>query len=418
MQVRLARRPALFVVAALATLAFAPSALAKTYVPNKMGDHVPEGHCTKHDCTLREAIIAANTHPGKDKIILKSGKTYGRSSTAGTNEDNAADGDLDVKDVGGATLTIRSTVKKKRAIVDAGQNERVFDVFTSAKLQGLVVRNGRDTVSGSGGGIRSSAPLTLDNAVVTGNVVVGGFSATGGGVAQTGTGPLVVSRSTISANTVSLIGFPVPSSGGGISSASVATISNSTINGNTATGSFGGSGGGIGSSSGPLTMVNDTVEGNSAPMFNGGGVAVFSGTASLNALTIARNSAGTGGGLGALGGTTTVRNSLIALNTASGSNPDCTSGGGSTLASAGHNLVGDNTGCTAFGMGPGDIVNAAASPLDLGTLKNNGGPTKTDALGKHSVAINNAGSDAPKRDQRGVKRHNPDIGAFERVKKH
>jgi len=69
------------VVSALGlALALAPSALANTYVANKTGDHAPNG-CTHSDCTLREAIIKANHHPGPDTVELRSKKTYTRSSS-------------------------------------------------------------------------------------------------------------------------------------------------------------------------------------------------------------------------------------------------------------------------------------------------------------------------------------------------
>ena len=51
----------------------------------------------------------------------------------------------------------------------------------------------------------------------------------------------------------------------------------------------------------------------------------------------------------------------------------------------------------------------------LDDLKDNGGATKTIALRLGSPAIDKANPDtAPARDQRGVLRHDPDIGAFER----
>jgi CSLREA domain-containing protein len=56
-------------------LALAPAAWANTYTPNKTSDPKPDG-CKRSDCSLREAIIAANHHPGADAVILHSGKAY------------------------------------------------------------------------------------------------------------------------------------------------------------------------------------------------------------------------------------------------------------------------------------------------------------------------------------------------------
>jgi hypothetical protein len=109
-----------------------------------------------------------------------------------------------------------------------------------------------------------------------------------------------------------------------------------------------------------------------------------------------------------------VRNSLIALNSkGSGFGPDCLEENPGGIVSGGHNLIGTTADCTGtvFTGATHDITNV--NPR-IAQLAKNGGPTKTIALKRHSKAINHAGSDAPARDQRGVKRHDPDIGAFER----
>ena len=84
-----------------------------------------------------------------------------------------------------------------------------------------------------------------------------------------------------------------------------------------------------------------------------------------------------------------------------------------------------------FGLGwhpffPGDVTTVlgfVAGGANFGALSANGGPTQTHSLLAGSAAIDagNLGGCTDdvgallKRDQRGVKRHNPDIGAFERV---
>ena len=63
-------------------------------------------------------------------------------------------------------------------------------------------------------------------------------------------------------------------------------------------------------------------------------------------------------------------------------------------------------------MTPDDVL--GIDPL-LGPLADNGGPTKTMALRAGSPAIGSALPDrATGQDQRGVERHDPDSGAFER----
>ncbi len=48
-------------------------ASADTFEATTRSDHVP-GACTPGDCTLREAVMAANTLPGDDRVKLPSRK--------------------------------------------------------------------------------------------------------------------------------------------------------------------------------------------------------------------------------------------------------------------------------------------------------------------------------------------------------
>ena len=121
-----------------------------------------------------------------------------------------------------------------------------------------------------------------------------------------------------------------------------------------------------------------------------------------------------------------MRNSIVARNVdqLSPFRPDCAS----VVASEGHNLVGDRTGCSFSPSGAGDILGTATAPVDprLGPLAGNGGPTPTHAPGDGSRAIDAGDPGAPgsggtaceATDQRGVSRPQGsrcDIGAYERV---
>ena len=116
-----------------------------------------------------------------------------------------------------------------------------------------------------------------------------GWHDIGGGIDNSGT--LTVSNSTIDNNTASngIIDF----GGGGIFNVGTLTVSNSTIANNSATGSYG-SGGGIDNDAGTLTVSNSTIANNSA-VGTGGGIFTWfgSGTGSLTVTdsTIANNSA-------------------------------------------------------------------------------------------------------------------------------
>src|SRR6186713_823446 len=76
----------------LATSAFSSKTYAATFVVTKTAD-TADGACDA-DCSLREAITAANAAAGADVITLPAG-TYTLTIT-GTNEDLNADGDLDI----------------------------------------------------------------------------------------------------------------------------------------------------------------------------------------------------------------------------------------------------------------------------------------------------------------------------------
>ena len=413
-----------------ALLALAPAALASTYRPNKTGDSPSGG------LTLREAIAKANNHPGFDAVVLRAGTTY-KLSIPGIDDTNAA-GDLDIADIGGSGLTIKSS-SNSRATVDAQGIDRVFDVDTNAKFIRLRIRGGNSLGGGDGGGISGGGgKISLSFSRVVGNFTTGDA----GGI-DPGSGRLSVSRSVISGNRANDEGGGIQAGdlqgstsiskstiknnvadadlsggggGGGIFNRRSMSIKSSTISGNR-TSNSGNAGGGILNSDGTLNLVNSTIANNLATAANGDGGGLSNGGAgaavSMNAVTIARNSAGDeGGGFDTDGGSLIVRNSLIALNTAT-SSPDCNDAS-APVTSFGQNLVGNNAFCTSFSATSGDFVNLSSSKIGIGQLRNNGGPTRTIALKSGSKAINNAGSDAPDRDQRGVKRQNKDIGAFER----
>src|SRR5689334_1260247 len=77
-------------------------AVATIYDVDRTDDDATQTACTAvdaNDCTLRGAIIAANTHVGSDVINLGAHTyTLTIANTAGTHEDAAAKGDLDVTD--------------------------------------------------------------------------------------------------------------------------------------------------------------------------------------------------------------------------------------------------------------------------------------------------------------------------------
>ena len=181
-----------------------------------------------------------------------------------------------------------------------------------------------------------------------------------------------------------------------------------TISGNAAAG---GGGGAALLAGGSLT--NCTISGNTA-IGAGGGLAALGGPVTLHHCTIAFNNAAGGGGIALSGGSAAPSACIVSNNTA-GSGPDVLG----ALLSGGHNLIGDAAG--ASGLTGTDLAGADAA---LEPLADNGGPTRTHALGAGSAAIDAAAPGAcdPDRDQRGIERPTDgngdgdaacDIGAFE-----
>jgi CSLREA domain-containing protein len=350
--------------------AAAPSHAA-VFTVTKTAD-TADGACNS-DCSLREAILAANAENGEDVILLGPG-TYKLTRT-GANEDLGATGDLDLTDDVALVGTAGTT------IVDGVRLDRVFDIAggVHAEIQGLTIQSG--LVAGPGGGVRNAGSLALTRSVVQQN------------------------------STTSSAGF-----GGGIWSGgggSELTLADSAVLNNTASG--GGGGLAVGS---PAGVSNSTLTGNRSDDF-GGAIYVYANSdAAFTELTITGNTAAKkGGGIFAEGSPFTAVNyallqdTILAANTASGQR-DCSG----PVRSGGYNLVGDGFDCIDFKASRHDLVGTTAAPLNpqLAPLGKNGGPTPTLALLAGSPA-RGKGNACGEADQRGQQRPagGCDIGAFQ-----
>lgn len=407
------------------------AAQGKTYSVNRINDHAPNG-CQRKDCTLREAVIAANTRPGFDQIVLRSGKTY-RLFRTGVDEDLSLTGDLDVTDD-----TLIRVDRRRRATINAGGIDRAVETFAQAILRKLVIRNG-DTTTGDpnlnqqdGGAVRSTVgSLKLVNTVLAASHA----GDDGGGAASTGT-RFVAIRSVIR-------GSEADDQGGGLYlDGDSSLLSNTTVASNRAGDEAGGilaeqpltikastivrnftldDGAGL-SIRGEALLLNSTIALNTSEESGGGIEAISGGQVTLASTTIARNKAdstgtasGDGGGIYQGTGTSYfVRNSIIGANTAGGGlGPDCRNQDPGGIVSNGGNLVGSTSGCAGF-TGPKDLF--GSTNLRLGTLRYRGAATQTISLNAGSAAINRAiASTSPNRDQRGVRRgKRRDAGSYER----
>ncbi len=187
------------VVAALA-LAFAPfafprPAFAASFTVTKTAD-TNDGVCDS-DCSLREAISAANAAPGADTITVPAG-TYllTLANAGGLNEDNNATGDLDVLDsvtiqgAGSGSTIIEAGTTTSNGIDKVLALNPICTSVVNVNISGVTIRFGRNTqpsgapdFSFTGGGVDwcgfGTGTFTLSNSVISSNTNVNGY---GGGL--------------------------------------------------------------------------------------------------------------------------------------------------------------------------------------------------------------------------------------------
>jgi len=361
-------------------LALAGTASANTFNVTTTDDDV--GSCDPGDCSVREAMAAADANPGEDTVNIPAGHYVLTNGELFTNVSN------DTMNIVGHSA--RDTT------LDAGGQSRVLDAFdgnvnvSHLTITGGVAPGDDPRASGQGGGIFfDGTQMNLDHVAVVGNTALSQPDFGG--------------------------------QGGGIFADEPVTITNSLVSGNTADGTggtfSGGQGGGIFANE-PVDMTNVTVSGNVAkpalpnaafPHSQGGGIFVNE-TSPFKHVTIAGNSASgddAGGGV-FINSPTTFRNSIVAGNIVDGAPQNCVQN--DTVLEEGHNLEGTiDCGFSAAGDITGD-------PL-LGPLGNNGGETDTQALAPTSPAVDHAdAATCAATDQRDVTRPQLggcDIGAFE-----
>lgn len=368
------------------------------------------------NCTLREAIEAANTNaavdacpageasPTVDRIEIPAG-VFDLTLQVGPGvEDANQEGDLDISeevDIFGAGMDLTS--------IDGMATERIFDLQVSdltrlSTLHDLEVRNGyadNAVGGGTGGGIRLLGNLYMYFCRITGNA---SYASTGGGIYHGTTGSvLVIYDSEISSNQAT--GSAAAS--GGISALALLELHRSTVSGNSTSGSAGGIGGALSTT----RLYNTTVSGNSAGIWAGG---LYAKIAQIYNSTIVGNSAA--GSLGSnllVSGTTanlTIRNSIVADPTGA---PNCSYGGSGVITSEGGNFESPGDTCTFDDAS--DTTDVVVSDIGLTQLLDLGGPTRTHGLFPESLAVDTAAAGCEALDQRGETRSDGlcDAGAFE-----
>ncbi len=411
-------------------------------------------------CSLREAIIAANTNApsgavtgecpsgnsgAPDTVLLPAG-TYALSRNGSDN--TAIGGDLDLTQ----TIALEGAGRDLTIIDAAAIGERVLHVLISpgaVTISKMTIRHGSTTGSGGGILLSDADSASLVDVRITANTA----DDNGGGIAILSIPTTVLTRISVDDNQAIWDGGGIYLSGGTLQVVDSQIYANQTLGSQGAGGGIciqegsvslnqstlaenvtGTSGGGIyvvwgdvqvseatfesnsadqaggglyfSSSSESSSLANSTISGNVAGVA-GGGIATSSwgtGSITLTHVTVASNTAATGSALDAI--SISTRNSLL-----SGT---CTE---SVATSLGGNIEspGDNCGFTHAT----DQTAVSASALGLGALAFNGGSTRTIMPSASSVALNTARSTyCTPTDQRGTPRpQDPacDVGAVERV---
>jgi CSLREA domain-containing protein len=376
------RRRWLVLALAVAALAAPQAASAASIAVTTTADELN----ADGDCSLREAVQAANTNgpvddcdagSGADAIALPAGH-YELTGAAGENSN--AQGDLDVTE----SLTIEGAGSAgdcpapNSTCIDADDLDRVLDVRDGAAPVAVTLRDltlaGGSVPTGLGGAVSSQegdGELLFDRAAI-----LSGAAVEGAGIDSAG--GLELRDSFLSGNHATGLGGAVRQSGGAL------IIRGSVLAGNEADGG----GGAVNAFAGaPVEISLSTLNGNSSAAGDGGALRLLAGSAlAISSSTIEGNDARNGGGIATLS-TGSIEGSTFDLNralgTCGGGDGD---GGAMFVASASlvplsvtNSTISDNSaGCRGGGIRL--FANAAPTSLLNATLSTNSSVTGGGAI--------------------------------------
>ena len=204
------------------------------------GGVVTSSSDTTNNGSLRACILWSNLQVGTQTITIPAG-TY-TLTIAGTGEDAAATGDLDVTD----DVIINGSAAAA-TVIDGNSLDRVFDIIgADVTMTNVTVEGGNVTSDGAGIAVDATGSLTMTHSTVSGNTT----TTNGGGIATSG-GVVDLTNVTLSGNTAD--------QGGGLDCAGACTLTNVTVTANTAPSN----GDGVRQlGAGTITFVNSIVAGN------------------------------------------------------------------------------------------------------------------------------------------------------------
>ena len=195
-------------------LGFSSSSVAATYTVTKIAD--TNGTCTVGDCSLREAISAANSTTDLDVIDFVSGingQTIAIASSV--NDDTNAAGDFDITNpvqiVGNGSAN---------TLISGALLNRIFHVTNSSAvtIEGVTLSNGK--ITANGGCIYATSAITIKDSIISACTAT---TNEGGGVWSNGL--ITIDNTQFLANTAG-------TNGGAISAIGLTGINGSTFTDN------------------------------------------------------------------------------------------------------------------------------------------------------------------------------------------
>jgi hypothetical protein len=367
------------------------------------GDKIASNSATSTDAAAGAGIYMIGA------LAMTNSVVSGNSATA----PGAVGGGLGVGSASGEVASSTFTSNSANGTGPEGAGGAVYDDA------GLVILN--STVSGNsatytGGGVVAAVAENIEGSTISSNSVTNASATATGGGGVYATSPLSVTTSTISKNSVTVSGMGT-SGGGGIFNRGGLTLEQSTVSGNAVLGSAPNSGGGGIFSDATSSIVDSTITGNSSSI-DGGGIAYAANDAAtiVNSTLYQNVASGLGGNIKNLF-TVTLTNSIVSHGSAA-TGPDVDNAG--TITSGDYNIfLPANVAGTAIAVATHD---QAVDPLLL-ALADNGGPTFTNAeqalspgIGKIPYAGGKCGSETLGTDQRGYTLGGTngtcDVGAF------
>jgi CSLREA domain-containing protein len=396
-------------------LCLAQAFYAVNYTVTKVAD-TNDGVCDA-DCSLREAVTAANATPANDVIF------FALPLFASPQTITLATGEIVFANNG--SLTVNGT-GANRLTISGGGASRIFASRGLAVVYLHYLRltggNGAGAVnSGRGGAVYNvGGTMTITNSILIGN------SAANGGALNNAASTAPSSPANLTMINCLVMNNSATSSGAAMQNFSTSTmniIGSSFYNNTTTTTGIAGA---I-QANGVVNITNSTFANNSAPAGTGGGVYFNGSSMFMTNVTIVGNTSGIGGGGLHRTGTTplNIRNSIIAGNMGAAATPDAFG----AVNSQGTNIIG-NVG-TSTGWIASDLQNTnpllsphgfyggtglSYAPLTAGGMNTVGSPAIN--TGQNCVKdLTCAAANPPvavTTDQRGAPRSNDmDIGAFE-----